>query len=98
METKVDPKKLREVCRKSGIEFLGIFGSRARGTQRENSDVDLLVRFADPNIGLLEHLRIEDNLAEVFGGRKVDLVSERALHPYLRPYVSRDLKVLYERR
>lgn len=98
METKFDSEKLKEVCQKSGIEFLGIFGSGARGTNRENSDVDLLVRFADPNIGLFEHLRIEDNLAEVFGGRRVDLVSERALHPYLRPYVSQDLKVLYERR
>ncbi len=98
METKFDSEKLKEVCRKNGIEFLGIFGSRARGDPRENSDVDLLVRFTDPNIGLFEHLRIEGHLAEVFDGRKVDLVSERALHPYLRSYVSQNLKVLYERR
>ena len=42
---KIDEKKLEEICRKYKVDFLGIFGSAARGKMRPGSDVDVLVRF-----------------------------------------------------
>ena len=71
-----------------GERRLALFGSVARGTASENSDVDVLVAFdgppdADPYFGVQFH--IEDLL-----GRPVDLVTETALRERLRPSVERD--------
>lgn len=71
-----------------GVRRLALFGSVARGTAREDSDVDVLVAFdgppdADRYFGV--QFYIEDLL-----GRPVDLVTETALRERLRPYVERD--------
>jgi predicted nucleotidyltransferase len=71
-----------------GVTRLALFGSVARGTARADSDVDLLVEFdgpATPDRYFGVQFYIEDLL-----GRAVDLVTERALRPQLRPYVERD--------
>lgn len=71
-----------------GVQRLALFGSFARGTAREDSDVDVLVRFggaptADQYFGVQFYL--EDLL-----GRPADVVSETALRERLRPCVERD--------
>ena len=71
-----------------GVEGLALFGSHARGTARDDSDVDLLVRFREPptsNQYFGAQFYLEDLL-----GREVDLVSDTALRERLRPYVERD--------
>jgi len=42
----LDQNRLEEFCRQSQVEFLGVFGSAARGEARSDSDIDVLVRFA----------------------------------------------------
>lgn len=74
-----------------GVTRLALFGSTARGTARADSDVDVLVAFegtatAARYFGVQFYL--EDEL-----GCAVDLVSERALRPELRPFIERE--VLY---
>jgi predicted nucleotidyltransferase len=67
----------------------------ARGEARVDSDVDLLVRFADnSNIGLFELDRVQRDLEMRFG-RKVDLVTK--MNKYIEPEAMKDLKILYER-
>ncbi len=71
-----------------GVRKLALFGSFARGTARDDSDVDVLVDFGEPAspeayFGVLFYL--EDLL-----GCPIDLVTERALRSELRPYVERD--------
>jgi len=84
-----------DICEKYGIDYLGIFGSTARGESREDSDVDLFVRFGDnPNIGLFELDRIQTDL-EIRFGKKVDLVTK--LNKYILPEAMKDLKTIYER-
>ena len=71
-----------------GVRKVRIFGSVARGDAGANSDVDFLVDLdADRTLFDLGHLLLylEDLL-----GRKVDLVLEEALHPYIRKNVLRE--------
>lgn len=65
-----------------GVEELLVFGSTARGTATNESDLDLVVRFkgettADRYFGLL--FLLEDEL-----GRQVDLAERETLHPFVR--------------
>lgn len=56
-----------------------MFGSALREDFRPESDLDLLVRFApDADWSLMDHVAMEEELSGVVG-RKVDLVSERAI-------------------
>lgn len=86
---------LRRFCARNDVTMLGVFGSFARGVDRPDSDVDLLVRFSRPK-SLLELVAMEEELAAVFG-KKVDLLTEAALSPYLRDAILREMVVLYER-
>lgn len=88
-------QQITDLCKKNDIAFLGIFGSAARDELQGGSDVDLLVRYARPK-GLFDHSRIALELEEFFG-RRVDLVTERALSKYIRTNVYRELKPLYGR-
>jgi predicted nucleotidyltransferase len=72
-----------------GVSGLALFGSTARDSASQNSDLDVLVSFTGPAtsdrfFGVQFYL--EDAL-----GCPVDLVTEKALRPELKPYVLRDL-------
>lgn len=86
-------KEIERLCQKNDIGFLGLFGSVARGDDTADSDVDLLVRF-NKAVTLFDLTDIESSFAQTFG-KKVDLVTEASVHPYIREYVLRDLKPLY---
>ena len=77
-----------ELRKRFGVKSLAVFGSVARGEAGPDSDVDILVEFEgratfDRYMGLKFFL--EDLL-----GRRVDLVTRKALKPRLRPYVERE--------
>ena len=56
-----------------------MFGSALPEDFRRNSDLDLLVTFApDADPSLLDHVAMEEELSGIVG-RKVDLVSQRAI-------------------
>jgi predicted nucleotidyltransferase len=66
-------------CRRWKVRELAVFGSVLRRDFRPDSDIDLLVTFeADATWGLLEQATMEGELAGLLG-RKVDLVSKRAI-------------------
>ena len=71
-----------------GVTGLALFGSFARDQATDTSDVDILVRFDSPATSKTYfgvQFYIEDLLS-----RPVDLVTEKALRPELRPYVERE--------
>ena len=73
-----------------------VFGSFARGDENEESDLDLLVEL-DPEVPVgLEYIEMALDLEELTG-RKIDLVTEKSLSPYVRPYVDQEKKLVYER-
>ncbi len=86
---------LAELCARNDIARLRVFGSVARGEETEESDVDLLADFTTRK-SLMDLVRIEREFSERLG-RRVDLLTERALSPYLRDRILREATVLYER-
>ena len=76
---------LAERC---GVQKQALFGSFARDTAREDSDVDVLVDFDGPATAK-RYFGVQFYLEDLLG-REIDLVTEDALRPRLRPYVERD--------
>lgn len=94
-DLKIDQSKLEEMCRKYQVEFLGVFGSVARGQQRPESDVDLLIRFSpDAKVGFFKLYDIEQDFSQLFN-RPIDLVPEGGLSPYIKNRVFSDLNPIY---
>jgi len=74
--------------RKRGVKNIAVFGSRSRGDSRPGSDLDLLVDFP-PGTSLLDHVGMETELSRLLGV-KVELVSRRAVSPYMREGIERE--------
>jgi predicted nucleotidyltransferase len=91
-----DTNTLVEICRQNDVAMLGVFGSMARGEATHDSDVDLLVEFSKRK-SLLNLVALERQIAAALG-RKVDLLTEAAISPYLRDRIKRELRVIYEAR
>jgi uncharacterized protein len=89
-----DVDKLIDMCRQNDVAMVGIFGSQATGEANDQSDIDLLIRFSKRK-SLLKVVALERQLSEALG-KKIDLLTEAALSPYLRDRVLRDLQVIYE--
>jgi len=79
MRIPVDNGRLTDFCQRWKIVELGFFGSVLREDFGPGSDVDVLAAFApDAPWGLLDHVQMEEELSELLG-RKVELVSRRAV-------------------
>jgi uncharacterized protein len=70
-----------ELEREYHVAKIGLFGSFVRGEERNASDVDILVEFTRP-VGMFKFLELEEYLERKIG-KKVDLVSRKALKPYI---------------
>lgn len=88
--------RLREhlpaLAQRFGVRRLALFGSLARNDAGPDSDVDLLVGFDGPALPEA-YFGVQFYLEDLLG-RPVDLVTERALRPELRPNVERDAIVI----
>ncbi len=88
-------KKAVPILKKNGVEFAAIFGSHARGEARPDSDLDILIRFEKGNKkSLLDLIGLENDLKDYLGV-KIDLVTEDAVHPYIKDSIKKDLILLY---
>ncbi len=88
-------KKIAELCRKNKVRELSIFGSRARGDGRPDSDYDLLVDFGpDADVDLFDYSRMQVDLEEIIG-HKVDLVEKAGLKRRIREGVLAEAQPIY---
>jgi len=75
----VEREKIAAFCQRWQIAELAFFGSVLRNDFRPDSDVDVLVTFApEAEWSLFDHMAMEEELSALLG-RKVDLVSRRAI-------------------
>jgi uncharacterized protein len=79
---------IRKLAAKHGVADVRVFGSMARGDATEASDVDLLVRPL-PETSLLDLGGLLMDVQELLG-RRVEVVSERALDPVMRERILRE--------
>ena len=79
-------KKIRSILKKKGIVRAGIFGSYARGEQKKNSDIDVLIEFND---SLLTLVGIEMELERALK-KKVDLLTYKGIHPLLKKIILKE--------
>lgn len=94
-----DDAALEAICRRYHIRRLALFGSTLKGTNRPDSDIDLLVEFeTGREPGLLRLARIEAELSELLGGRPVDLRTAQDLSRFFRDEVVRTAEVQFEAR
>lgn len=92
-----DRAALTAVCRRHRIRRLSLFGSVLRGTDRPDSDVDLLIEFAhDAKPSLLDLADIERESSSLLGGRRIDVRTAEDLSRYFRDQVVREVEVQYE--
>ena len=78
-------KKILALAAQRGASNVRVFGSAARGEAHSGSDVDLLVSF-EAGRSLLDLIGLKYDLEELIK-RPVDVVTDRALSPYLRDQV-----------
>jgi len=85
--------RLREnetALRARGVSHAALFGSRARGDNRPDSDIDIMIEVnPTARIGVYEYVALKDYIAELFDG-PVDVVSREGLKPYVRPAATTD--------
>ncbi len=71
------------------IKDIGVFGSYARGEERPDSDIDILVEFTEP-VGFFAFLDVEEYLEKILNNN-VDLVTKKALKPKIGERVIREI-------
>lgn len=77
--------QLRRLGERYGIRKIRVFGSVARGRARPDSDVDLVVDYVPGQSGFALFRFCRE--AEALLGRKVNVATERSLHPLIRDQV-----------
>lgn len=86
--------KIVAFLKERNAKKIGVFGSFARREDVAESDIDVLVSFRD-GVSLFDLVGMELDLSDLVG-KKIDLVEEEGVDRRLKPYVERDLKILYQ--
>ena len=82
-------KDARRMLRRFGVRRIGLFGSFARGEQTADSDLDFLVELEKPSFS--DFMDLAFYLEDRFG-RRVELVTNGNLSPYIAPGVEREVR------
>lgn len=76
--------KIINILKKYGIKKAGIFGSYARGNQKNNSDIDIVVSYPENFKGKgFGFIKIEDDLKSALK-KNIDLITYNSINPYLK--------------
>jgi len=84
--------EILDIATRYGASNVRVFGSVARGEEREDSDVDLLVDF-EPGRSLLDHAGLTLELQELLG-RPVDVGTTKGLRPQYRERILQEAVTL----
>ena len=85
--------KLREnetALRERGVSHAALFGSRARGDHRPDSDIDIMVEVdPDAHVGVWGYIGLKEHISALFDG-PVDVVDREALKSYVATAATAD--------
>ncbi len=81
-------KKHNDILKKYKVRKIGLFGSYAKGEQKEYSDIDFLIEFKEPTFDNFMDLLF--SLEDLFN-KKVELITQYGLSPYIRPYIEKEI-------
>ena len=80
------------IAARHGVSQIRVFGSVARGEERPNSDIDLLIDLDDDR-GFADYLEFAEEIETLFG-RRVEIVLNRSLSRHFRPYIEAEAQAL----
>jgi uncharacterized protein len=84
-------RRYENALRERGVAHAAVFGSVARGDNRQDSDLDILVEFEPGSEGsIYDYVRFKEYVAGLFDG-PVDVIDRAALKPHLRAPAARDV-------
>jgi predicted nucleotidyltransferase len=83
-------RRYESALRARGVRHAALFGSVARGENRPDSDIDILVEFdPDARVTVFDYVGVKDYIAGLFE-QPVDVIDRDALKPHLREPSARD--------
>jgi len=87
--------KIIKILKKYKIKRAGLFGSYSRGEQKKGSDIDILIE-PTKEMSLLDISGLKIELEDILK-RKVDIVSYRYIHPYLKDEILKnEVKIIWK--
>lgn len=89
---------IADFCRRHHIRKLSLFGSVLSDDFGRDSDIDVLVEFEPGHVPGLALIRMRDELSEILGGRKVDLVTQKFLNRRIQARVQAEAIIQYAQR
>lgn len=89
-EIRAKRTEILAIAERCGLKDIKIFGSVARGEERPDSDIDMLVTSIPHSSLGIETFDFPVEVEEMFG-RHVDMLFESGLHPTVRKYVMQEV-------
>ena len=81
-------EEILNIAKNFGAKNIRVFGSMARGEEGPESDLDIIVEM-EKGSSLLDIIAIKQDIEELLG-RKVDVVTEASISPYIRKEILRE--------
>ncbi len=81
--------KIKGILKKNGVVRAGIFGSYARGKQKKNSDIDILIEVKGKKFSLFDLVGLQ-LILEAKLRKKVDLLTYNGIHPLLKERILKE--------
>lgn len=83
-------RRSEKALRARGVQRAALFGSVARGDNRPDSDIDIMIEInPEAHITVFDYVGLKEYIAGLFDG-PVDVVSREGLKPYVRPAATAD--------
>ena len=80
--------KIVKTLKENGIKRASVFGSYARGEQKKESDIDIIIE-PKKGMGLFNFVGVKMDLENKLK-KKVDLITYKSINPYLKAYIKRE--------
>lgn len=88
----LNKEKIYKISLKNKASNIRVFGSVARGEEKDKSDIDFLVKF-DSKSTLFDKINLSEELEELLK-RKIDIISDSSIHWYLKETILNEVKYI----